>query len=105
MLRLASLNERGLTNIKDNTAVPNMARALAYADLAVDASNKAEQAVQYRDALKAKMNAEDIAEAKKIYDSKKKSDSAAPAAPAAAAPAAAAPAPKSKGTSKKSGGN
>ena len=105
MLRLASLNERGLTNIKDNTAVPNMARALAYADLAVDASNKAEQAVQYRDALKAKMKAEDIAEAKKIYDSKKKSDSAAPAVPAAAVPAAAAPAPKSKGTSKKSGGN
>lgn len=104
MLRLASLNERGLANIKDNKAVPNMARALAYADLAVDASNKAEIAVKYRDDLKAKMKAEDITEAKKIYDSKKKTDAAAAPAPApAAAPAASAP--KSKGSSKKSGGN
>ncbi len=94
MLRLASLNERGLANIKDNKAVPNLARALAYADLAVDASQKAEVAVKYRDELKAKMKAEDVAEAKKIYDSKKKAD---PAAPAAATDA---PAAKSKGSSK-----
>lgn len=94
MLRLASLNERGLANIKDNKAVPNMARALAYADLAVDASQKAEVAVKYRDELKAKMKAEDVTEAKKIYDSKKKAD---PAAPAAATDA---PAAKSKGSSK-----
>lgn len=95
MLRLASLNERGLANIKDNKAVPNLARALAYADLAVDASQKAEVAVKYRDELKSKMKAEDVAEAKKIYDSKKKAD---PAAPAAATDA---PAAKSKGSSKK----
>ncbi len=95
MLRLASLNERGLANIKDNKAVPNLARALAYADLAVDASQKAEVAVKYRDELKAKMKADDIAEAQKIYDSKKKSDTAAPAA------ATDAPAAKSKGSSKK----
>jgi TPR repeat protein len=101
MLRLASLNERGLTNIKDNKAVPNMGRALAYADLAVDASNKAEQAVKYRDALKAAMKPEDVAEAKKIYDSKKKTGAATPAA----APASDAPATKSKGSSKKSSGN
>ena len=94
MLRLASLNERGLANIKDNKAVPNLARALAYADLAVDASQKAEVAVKYRDELKSKMKAEDVAEAKKIYDSKKKAD---PAAPAAATDA---PAAKSKGSSK-----
>lgn len=90
MLRLASLNERGLTNIKDNKAVPNLSRALAYADLAVDASQSAEVAVKYRDELKAKMKADEVAEAKKIYDSKKK--------PAAAAPAAGDS--KSKGTSK-----
>mgnify|MGYP002133651038 FL=1 len=95
MLRLASLNERGLANIKDNKAVPNMARALAYADLAVDASQKAEIAVKYRDELKAKMKAEDVTEAKKIYDSKKKAD---PAAPAASSDASSA---KSKGSSKK----
>ncbi len=101
MLRLASLNERGLTNIKENKANPNLARALAYADLAVDASNSAEIAVKYRDELKKNMKADEIAEAKKIYDSKKK-----PAA-GAAAPAAEAPASKStpKGSTKKSGGN
>ena len=91
MLRLASLNERGLANIKDNKAVPNLARALAYADLAVDASQKAEIAVKYRDELKAKMKADDVAEAKKIYDSKKKADPAATSAPDA----------KSKDSSKK----
>jgi hypothetical protein len=100
LLRLAILNERGLANIKDNKPVPNLARALAYADLAVDASNSAEVAVKYRDELKGKLKADDIAEAKKIYDSKKK---AAPSAAPAAAPAA--DAPKSKGSSKKSGGN
>ncbi len=99
MLRLASLNERGLTNIKDNKANPNLPRALAYADLAVDASSSAEIAVQYRDELKKKMKADEIAEAKKIYDSKKK-----PAAGAAATPAAPAPtAPSTKSGSKKSG--
>lgn len=91
MLRLASLNERGLTNIKDNKANPNLPRALAYADLAVEASNNAELAVQYRDELKKKMKTDEIAEAKKIYDSKKK--------PAAGAAAPEAPAP-SKGGSK-----
>ena len=90
MLRLASLNERGLANIKDNKAVPNLPRALAYADLAVDASQNAEIAVKYRDELKAKMKADEVAEAKKIYDSKKKSDKAAPAADA----------PKGKGSAK-----
>jgi hypothetical protein len=60
----------------------------------VDASQKAEIAVKYRDELKAKMKADDVAEAKKIYDSKKKAD---PAAPAAATDA---PAAKSKGSSK-----
>jgi TPR repeat protein len=101
MLRLASLNERGLTNIKENKANPNLARALAYADLAVDASNSAEIAVKYRDELKKNMKADEIAEAKKIYDLKKK-----PAA-GAETPAAAAPASKggSKGSSKKSSGN
>ena len=101
MLRLASLNERGLTNIKENKANPNLARALAYADLAVDASNSAEIAVKYRDELKKNMKADEIAEAKKIYDLKKK-----PAA-AAETPAAAAPASKgsSKGSTKKSSGN
>lgn len=70
MLRLASLYERGLgTNENKQDLLP---RALAYADLAVDASNKAEIAVKYRDELKAKMKADQIAEAKKIYDSKKK---------------------------------
>lgn len=91
MLRLASLNERGLANIKDNKAVPNLARALAYADLAVDASQKAEIAVKYRDELKAKMKADDVAEAKKIYDSKKKADPSATSTPDA----------KSKDSSKK----
>lgn len=90
MLRLASLNERGLANIKDNKAVPNLPRALAYADLAVDASQNAEIAVKYRDELKGKMKADEVAEAKKIYDSKKKSDKAASAADA----------PKAKGTTK-----
>jgi uncharacterized protein len=97
MLRLASLNERGLTNIKENKANPNLARALAYADLAVDASNSAEIAVKYRDELKKNMKADEIAEAKKIHDSMKK--------PAAGAEAPAASAPASKGSSKKSGGN
>jgi hypothetical protein len=102
MLRLASLNERGLTNIKENKANPNLPRALAYADLAVDASNSAEIAVKYRDELKSKMKAEDVAEAKKIYDSKKKpAAAAAPSAPAAEAPAA----KSTKAGSKKSGGN
>jgi hypothetical protein len=100
MLRLASLNERGLTNIKENKANPNLARALAYADLAVDASNSAEIAVKYRDELKKSMKADEIAEAKKIYDSMKK-----PAAGAAAPTPAPATAPASKGSSKKSGGN
>jgi|JI6StandDraft_1071083.scaffolds.fasta_scaffold02435_4 TPR repeat protein len=102
MLRLASLNERGLTNIKDNKANPNLPRALAYADLAVDASNGAEIAVKYRDELKSKMKTDEIAEGKKIYDSKKKpAASAAPTAPAAEAPAA----KSTKSGSKKSGGN
>jgi len=97
MLRLASLYERGLANIKDNKAVPQLDRALAYADLAVEASQNAEIAVKYRDELKGKMSAGDIAEAKKIYDEKKKAD----APKDKAAPAAAAPTSKSKGSSKK----
>lgn len=103
MLRLASLNERGLNNIKDNKANPNLPRALAYADLAVDASNKAEIAVQYREALAKNMKSEDIAEAKRIYEGLKKpaADASAPAAAAPTTPAA------SKGSSKgtKKGGN
>ena len=100
MLRLASLNERGLNNIKENKANPNLPRALAYADLAVDASNSADIAVQYRDALKKTMKAEDVAEAKRIYDGKKKSATGA-AAPATT-PAVTPPATKggSKGTRK-----
>lgn len=95
MLRLASLNERGLTNIKDNKANPNLPRALAYAMLAVDASNSNELAVQYRTELEKKMKSDEVAEAKKIYDSKKKAATPAPAEEA------------SKGSSKasKKGGN
>lgn len=70
MLRLASLFERGLATAENK---PDLARALAYANLAVDASNKAELAVKYRDELKAKMTADQVSEATKIYDSKKKS--------------------------------
>ncbi len=88
MLRLASLFERGLGNTKGE---PDLAKALAYADLAVDASNKAELAVKYRDELKGKAKAEQVAEAKKIYDEMKK-----PAA-AAATPEAT---PKAKGKGK-----
>lgn len=76
MLRLASLYERGLGTAKNE---PDVARALAYANLAVDASNKAELAVKYRDELQAKATAEQKAEATKIYESKKKSTAAAPA--------------------------
>lgn len=95
MLRLASLNERGLTNIKDNKANPNLPRALAYAMLAVDASNSNELAVQYRTELEKKMKSDEVSEAKKIYDSKKKAATPAPAEEA------------SKGSSKasKKGGN
>lgn len=78
MLRLASLNERGLLD-KDNK--PNLPQALAYAKLAMDASNKAELAVKYHDELKAKMTAAQISEATKIYDGKKK-PAATPATPA-----------------------
>jgi TPR repeat protein len=79
MLRLASLAERGLNTAKNQ---PDLSRALAWADMAVDASNKAELAVKYRDELKAKMKADQIAEAKKIYDTMKKSSSEGAAAPA-----------------------
>lgn len=70
MLRLASLAERGLNPAKNPA---DKARALAWADMAVDASNKAELAVKYRDELKAGMKTDEIAEAKKIYDQLKKS--------------------------------
>lgn len=70
MLRLASLAERGLNPAKTPA---DKARALAWADMAVDASNKAELAVKYRDELKAGMKTDEIAEAKKIYDQLKKS--------------------------------
>lgn len=70
MLRLASLAERGLNPAKSPA---DKARALAWADMAVDASNKAELAVKYRDELKAGMKTDEIAEAKKIYDQLKKS--------------------------------
>ncbi|MBV6499324.1 MAG: hypothetical protein CJBNEKGG_01779 [Prosthecobacter sp.] len=91
MLRLASLNERGLTNIKDGKTNPNLPRALAYAMMACDASQNAEIAVKYRDELKKNMKSDEVAEGQKIYDSKKK-----------AAPAAEASSDKgSKGGSKK----
>lgn len=94
MLRIASLWERGLAAGKE-TPTPELARALAYAMLAVDASNSAELAVKYRDELQAKMTTEQKNEAKKIYDEKKKvAPATGAAAPApAAAPAAPAPAP------------
>jgi TPR repeat protein len=81
MLRLASLYERGLATNKNE---PDLSRALAFADLAVDASNSQEIAVQYRDELKSKMTAAQIDEAKKIYDTQKKPAAAAsnPATPA-----------------------
>ncbi|HCN29981.1 MAG TPA: hypothetical protein DIT64_14820 [Verrucomicrobiales bacterium] len=72
MLRLASLAERGLNTAKN---VPDKARALAWADLAVDASSNAELAVKYRDELKKTLKTDEIAEAKKIYDTLKKSSS------------------------------
>lgn len=80
MLRLASLYERGLSTAKNE---PDLPRALAFADLAVDASNSQEIAVKYRNELKEKMTAAQIGEAKKIYDSKKAS-AATPDKPAAA---------------------
>jgi len=58
--------------------------------------------VKFRDELKASMKAEDIAEAKKIYDEKKKSMTAG-AAPTA--PATPEPAPATKKGTKKSSGN
>lgn len=72
MLRLASLAERGLNPAKNP---PEKARALAWANMAVDASNNAELAVKYRDELKANMKTDEIAEAGKIYDTLKKSSS------------------------------
>lgn len=72
MLRLASLNERGLTSIKDGKPTPNLSRAYAYALLAVDASSNADLAVRYRDELKKNMKSDEIAEGDKIYATKKK---------------------------------
>ena len=66
----------------------------------VDNPHSAELAVKYRDELKGKMKADQIAEAKKIYDEKKKSDPAA-AAPAASSAPAAAPAAAPKGGNRK----
>lgn len=77
MLRLASLNERGLTSIKDGKPTPNLARAYAYALLAVDASSNADLAVRYRDELKKNMKSEEVSEGDKIYASKKKAPDAA----------------------------
>jgi hypothetical protein len=104
MLRLASMYERGLATANNK---PDLARALAYADLAVDYSNNADLAVKFRDELKKKMKTEEISEAKKIYDSKKesmpKANPAAAAAPAAGAAPAPATAPASSGTPKAKG--
>lgn len=100
MLRLAVLNERGLANIKDSKANPNLPRALAYADLAADATAGVPQGgqfTQYRDELKKRMKAAEIEEAKKIYDEyKKKNSKEAPKASAVDSP---------KGESKKKKGS
>lgn len=95
MLRLASLAERGLDQAK---STPNKPRAMAYAELAVEASNKDAIAVQYLEALKKGMTAEQVAEGTKLLESLKK-----PASAAAPATAPSTDAPKSKGASKKGG--
>ncbi len=84
MLRLASLYQRGIKG------EPELARSWAFAQMAVDASNSAEAAVQFRDAVQKTMTAEQIAEGKKIHGSLK--STMLPAAPAGATTPAAAPA-------------
>jgi hypothetical protein len=99
MIRLASLNERGVVSGK-----PDLVKAWVYAQQAVDASKEAKDAVAYRDALEKAMSPEQKAEAKKVLEQKKADASknapaSAPAAPAAA-PASGA-ASKAKGPAKK----
>ncbi|MBX7208701.1 MAG: sel1 repeat family protein [Verrucomicrobiaceae bacterium] len=96
MIRMASLYERG-AGVK-----ADLARAWVYAQQAVDASNKAKDAVAYLEALEKNMSSEQKSEAKKIYDQKKseakKSDSGAPAAaPTSSGSAPAAPTTGGKG--------
>jgi TPR repeat protein len=101
LLRLATLNERGLANIKENKPNPNLPRALAYADLAVDAAAQAPQApqfAQYRDELKKRLKPEEVTEAGKIYEEYKKKNTKAPAASAPEGSGS------SKGDSKKKAG-
>lgn len=69
MLKLASLYERGIATAKSE---PDLPRAWAYCQLAVDASKSAPVAVQFRDLIQKKMSEDQVAEGKKIYDSKKK---------------------------------
>ena len=79
MLRLANMYERGATSSKNE---PDLVKAWTYAQQAVDASDKADVAVQYLTALEGKMSADQKSQAKKVYDAKK-------AAPAPAAGAGA----------------
>jgi uncharacterized protein len=72
MLKLASLYERGFMNIKDNKPMPNLTRALAYGLLAEDASQGNGNAKLYCDQLKKTMQAADISEAQRIFESKRK---------------------------------
>jgi TPR repeat protein len=80
MLRLASMYERGATTPKNE---PDFVKAWNYAKQAVDASNKADVAVKYLEALEKLMSAEQKTQAQKVYDAAKKSADAA-AKPAAA---------------------
>lgn len=75
MLRLASMYERGTATPKNE---PDFVKAWNYAKQAVEASQNADVAVQYLEALEKQMNDEQKAQAKKVFEAAKK-----PATPAA----------------------
>ncbi len=69
MLRLASMYERGTASSKNE---PDLVKAWNYAMQAVDASNKADLAVKYLEALEGQMSADQKTQAQKVYDAAKK---------------------------------
>lgn len=79
MLRLASMYERGTATAKNE---PDFVKAWNFAKQAVDASQNADVAVKYLEALEKQMKDDQKAEAKKVYEATKKAAPAPAAKPA-----------------------